>query len=420
VPVRFLINHLTLSSQEKIEGGIMLMAMPSFEPFFCWSCRPRIIYAPGVRRELGFEMQELGGRSVMILTDRGVTQAGVLLRVREAAEQSGLKIAGIFEEILQDARMEIINEAAECYRRAKADSLIAVGGGSVLDTAKAVNILIGHGQEDFRSLALQGGLYEGAKKLPPHIAVPTTAGTGCEITQAMVVLDTREGVKLSVTHPYCNADLAMLDPELTLSLPARVTAQTGMDVLTHAIEGLSSRGAQPISDALGLQAIRMVFCYLPRAVKDPEDLEARGNMLIASSMAGMCFINTMLGAVHALAHALGARWGIPHGLANAILLPWVMSINGEAIPDRFRLMATAMGIPVAGVSDREVTERMVEKIRELKEEIGITETLGQLGVPNQEEKLMELAELASGDGQMGYNPRYLEPAELVDIYRKAM
>ncbi len=186
--------------------------------------------------------------------------------------------------------------------------MVAVGGGSVMDTAKAVNTLIGSGEEDFQPLAEQAGLWEGAQPLPPHIAFPTTAGTGCEVTNAMVVLDTIAQAKLQVTHPYCNSDLAMLDPELTIKLPPKITASTGMDALTHAIEGVTSTAAEPISDALGLHAIRLIFKYLPIAVNDPENIDARGNMLIASTLAGMCFVNTMTGAVHAMAHALGALY----------------------------------------------------------------------------------------------------------------
>ena len=277
-----------------------------FEPFFSWVNRPRIMYSPGVRRELGYEMSQLGGSKVVIFTDEGLIKAGVAEMVAKEVRNSDLQLVGIFDKILQDARINNINAAAEFYRKTGADAMVAVGGGSVMDTAKAVNTLIGSGEEDFQPLAEQAGLWEGAQPLPPHIAFPTTAGTGCEVTNAMVVLDTIAQAKLQVTHPYCNSDLAMLDPELTIKLPPKITASTGMDALTHAIEGVTSTAAEPISDALGLHAIRLIFKYLPIAVNDPENIDARGNMLIASTLAGMCFVNTMTGAVHAMAHALGA------------------------------------------------------------------------------------------------------------------
>lgn len=390
-----------------------------FEPFFNWYNRPRILYAPGVRRELGYEMTQLGGNRPLLFTDKGVVGAGVAEMVLAAARDSNLEVVGVFDGILQDARIDIINEGAAFYRQSGADSVLAVGGGSVMDTVKAVNILIGQGEEDFQPLADQAGLYEGARQLPPHIAFPTTAGTGCEITSAMVVLDTNAKVKLSVTHPFCNADVAMLDPELTVNLPPRITAFTGMDALTHAIEGIVSRGAQPVSDALGLHAIRLIFSSLPRVMQEPTDLEARGKMLIASSMAAMCFINTMVGAVHATAHALGARYGIPHGLANAIMLPAVMTFNLEEIPERYMMIADAMGIDVRGMSPHDAGAQAVEAVIKLKRNIGLTDTLADLGVPEDPEDLVGLVELAASDGQIGYNPRYLEDNDILNLYLNA-
>ncbi|MDP2989344.1 MAG: iron-containing alcohol dehydrogenase, partial [Kiritimatiellota bacterium] len=355
----------------------------------------------------------------LLFTDQGVVKAGVAELVLAAARDANLEVAGVFAGVLQDARIAIINEGAAFYRQTEADSVIAVGGGSVMDTVKAVNILIGQGEEDFQPLADQAGLYEEARQLPPHIAFPTTAGTGCEVTSAMVVLDTNAQAKLSVTHPFCNADVAMLDPELTVNLPARITAATGMDALTHAIEGITSRGAQPISDALGLHAIRLIFTALPRAVKNPTDMDARGNMLIASTIAGMCFINSMCGAVHATAHALGARYGIPHGLANAIMLPPVMAFNLEEIPERYLMIADAMGINVNGMSPREAGARAIEAVIKLKRVIGLTDTLADFGLPEDPEALAGLVELAASDGQIGYNPRYREENDILSLYLNA-
>jgi len=377
------------------------------------------MYAPGVRKELAFELEQFGGSRAVVFTDRGVVDAGVARQVAEQIEKSGILFAGLFDSIEQDARIEIINEAARFYRTNQADCLVAVGGGSVLDTAKAVNILIGHQGDDFQPFADQAGLWEGAVRLPPHIAFPTTAGTGCEVTNALVVLDTQARAKLSVTHPYCNADLAMLDPELTVGLPPKITAFTGMDALTHAIEGVTSTGAQPISDALGLHAIRLIFRYLPVAVQDPTDIAARGNMLIAATLAGMCFCNTMTGACHACAHALGALYGIPHGLANAIMLPVVMEFNLEAASVRYTLVGEASG-SMAGMAQEEAAQYALEAVKALKREIGITETLRDFGVTGDVESLTPLVELAAADGQIGYNPRYPEESDIRDLFFKAL
>jgi len=369
---------------------------------------------------VGFEMLKLGGKKAVIYTDKGLVAAGIAEMVAEKVRKSDLELVGIFDSIIQDARIDIINEGAAFYRKCGADCMIAVGGGSVMDTAKAINIMIGGGNEDFQPLADQAGLWDGAKHLPPHIAFPTTAGTGCEVTCAMVVLDSKAHAKLQVTHPYCNADLAMLDPELTVKLPAKITAFTGMDALTHAIEGMTSTGASPISDALGLHAIRLIFKYLPLAVKNPEDITARGNMLIASSLGGMCFGNTMLGGVHATAHALGALYGIPHGLANAIMLPIVMDYNVTDAAERYMMIADAMGLDVTDKEPEAAAKMAVEAVINLNKEIGLTQTLKDFKVPNDKEKLMPLVELASADGQVSYNPRYLEEDDILNLYLKAI
>jgi len=392
----------------------------TFESLFGWVNRPRILYSPGIRSEVGFEMSQLGGKKAVIYTDKGLVAAGIAEMVAEEVRKSDLELVGIFDSIVQDARIDIINAGAAFYRKCGADCMIVVGGGSVMDTAKAINIMIGGGNEDFQPLADQAGLCDGAKHLPPHIAFPTTAGTGCEVTSAMVVLDTNAHAKLQVTHPYCNADLAMLDPELTVKLPAKITAFTGMDALTHAIEGITSTGAEPIADALGLHAIRLIFKYLPIAVKSPEDITARGHMLIASSLGGMCFGNTMTGGVHATAHALGALHGIPHGLANAIMLPIVMDYNVKDAAERYMMIADAMGIDVTVKKPVEAAKMAVKAVVSLNKEIGLTETLKDFKVPKDREKLMPLVELASADGQISYNPHFLEEDDILKLYMKAI
>ena len=392
----------------------------TFEPLFSWVNRPRIMYSPGLRSEVGYEMAQLGGKRAVIFTDKGLVAAGIAEMVAEEVKKSDIELAGIFDSIIQDARIDIINAGAAFYRKCGADCMIAVGGGSVMDTAKAINIMIGGGYDDFQPLADQAGLWEGAKQLPPHIAFPTTAGTGCEVTNAMVVLDTKIHTKIAVTHPYCNADLAMLDPELTVKLPAKITAFTGMDALTHAIEGTTSTGAEPVSDALGLHAIRLIFKYLPIAVKNPDDITARGHMLIASSLAGMCFGNTMCGAVHATAHSLGALYGIPHGLANAIMLPIVMDYNVKDAAERYMMIADAMGLDITGKKPVEAAKMAVKAVISLKKKIGLTDRLKDFKVPEDPEKLKPLVELAAGDSQISYNPHYLEEEDILKLYMKAI
>lgn len=397
------------------------MKYPDLElsSFFMWSNRPRIMFGPGIRSEIGFEMNALGGKKVVIITDKGIVNAGVAGMVAEEIEKSELELVGIFDSIVQDARIDIINQGAAFYREKGADCMVVVGGGSVMDSAKGINILIGEGTDDFQPLADRAALWDDAKPLPPHIVFPTTAGTASEVTHAIIALDVKARVKLQITHPY-NADIAMLDPELTVKLPPKITAFTGMDALTHAIEGVTSTSVSPIGDALGLHAIRLIFKYLPIAVNEPENITARGHMLIASTLAGMCFGNTMTGAVHATAHALGAHYGIPHGLANGIMLPVVMEFNVEEAADRYMMVADAMGIDVNGMEPIEAARAAVQGVKDLKKAIGLTERLKDLGVPDDREKLMPTVELAGSDSQISYNPRFTEEEDILNLYLKAL
>ncbi len=391
----------------------------SFEPFFTWANRPKILYKAGAREELGFEMEKLGGTKVVIYTDKGLVQAGVVDMVIEAVNESSLELVGVYDKIVQDARLDLINEGTAFYRECGADCMVVVGGGSVMDTAKAINILIGKGIDDFAPLAEQVGLFDDAQPLPPHVAFPTTAGTGAEVTFAMVVLNDIEKVKVACAHPYCNPDLAILDPELTVKLPPKITAFTAMDALTHAIEAVTTVSANPISDGLGLHAIRIITKYLPEVMKSPENVEARGYLLIASAMAGMSFINSFTGGVHATAHALGALYGIPHGLANSIMLPHVMAFNLEENPERFVLIADAMGVNIDGMTSERAAKAAVQAVLDLQKSVGLTETLKDFGVPDDRESLLHLTELAMGDSQVSYNPRYLEEDDVLNLYLKA-
>jgi lactaldehyde reductase len=408
-------------SHHQYNGKEECMKYPdlSFEPFFSWANRPRVMYKAGVREELGFEMEKLGGKKVVLYTDKGLVQAGVAEMVIEAIKASNLKLVGVYDKIVQDARLELINDGAAFYRKCGADCMVVVGGGSVMDTAKAINILIGGGLDDFSPLAEQVGLFEGAKPLPPHIAFPTTAGTGAEVTFAMVVLNDVEKVKVACAHPYCNADIAMLDPELTVKLPPKITAFTAMDAMTHAIEAVTNIGPNPISDGLGLHAIRLITKYLPVAMKDPENIDARGYLLIASTMAGMSFINSFTGGVHATAHSLGALYGIPHGLANNIMLPHLMEYNLEENPGRFVLIADAMGVNVDKLTPEKAARAAVKAVKNLQKAVGLTQTLKDFGIPESREALQPLIDLAMGDSQLPYNLRSLEEDDVYHLYLKA-
>jgi alcohol dehydrogenase class IV len=224
---------------------------------------------------------------------------------------------------------------------------------------------------------------------------------------------------VAVAHPFCNPDIAMLDPELMLKLPPKITAFTAMDAMTHAVESVTCICPNPISDGLGLHAIRLIAKYLPQAMKNPGNVEARGYLLIASTMAGMAFINSFTGGVHATAHSLGALYGIPHGLANSIMLPQLMEFNLEENPARFVMVADAMGINVDKLTTEQAARAAVQAIKDLQKAVGLTQTLKDFGVPDDREALQPLIDLAMGDSQLPYNVRSLEEDDVYNLYLKA-
>jgi alcohol dehydrogenase len=387
---------------------------------FEWRVRTKIVYGLGCRADIGKEFDALGASRIMVITDKGVSGTGIIGKVEESFTDSVAKVAIICDELEQDNNIEIINKLYQVAQESGINGILAVGGGSVMDCAKGVNIMLGEGYDDFREVVTILTFPE-PKSLLPHIAVPTTAGTGAEVTWALETLDPRQKAKLPVQHVSCASDVALLDPEVTLSLPARITAFTGMDALTHAIEGLASTNANPISDGLALYAIRLISYHLPVAVQDGGNLEARSWMLLASNIAGICFINALIGAVHATAHALGGRYRVPHGLANAIMLPHVMQYNLDFAAEKYALVAEAMGEETRGLSARQAGEKAIDAVEKLKKKIGLADTLSDFKVDRATEEEMDvLVDLAMTDGSMISNPRSPEAEEIKELYRKAM
>jgi alcohol dehydrogenase class IV len=387
----------------------------SLPDFFEFQVRPRVLYGPGVVREVGFEAHKIGGARAVIVTDKVLRQTGLVDRVVEGLAGSGVEMVGIFDEVPPNSEVQVVERGAALARQWACDVLIAVGGGSVIDTAKGMNIVLSEGGSILD--------YEGAgllnRPLRPLIAIPTTAGTGSEVTLAAVIKDNARGIKLEFSSPFIPPDVAILDPELTLGLPPGLTASTGMDALTHAIEAYVSPFAEPVSDALGLHAIRMIAANLPLAVRQGDNLEVRGNMLLAASLAGMSFSNALCGIVHAMAHACGGRFSVPHGVANAILLPFGMEFNLEVAAPRLAEVAVALGVDVAGQKmDAESAARAgVAAVRRLGLECGLPSRLGQVGVGR--DGFAQMANDALGDAMMISNPRPATEEEIVALYERA-
>lgn len=331
----------------------------------------------GTRILLPDVIKELGGTRPVLYSDKGLTNAGITQTIIDLFERvPGIQLAGVFDNIEQDAKSSYINEAISFYKERNGDCLISLGGGSVMDTVKGVKWAIHHKVSDI-SLAVMGTIAEGRDSRPfatPHVAIPTTAGTGSEVSPGAVILNERLGVKCNIFNPYISADYAILDPDLTLGLPPKITAFTGMDALTHGIEGYFSNKSNAMTDALALQSIRMVIDNLKTAVHEGENLAARSNMLQASSMAILSFCLAVDAVpVHNLAHSFGAKYNIPHGLANAVLLPNVMTHLPELYLDKIQGLAEALRVDDASSDSKTCLKQCIEKIISLRENINLPE-----------------------------------------------
>jgi len=331
----------------------------------------------------------LGAKRILLLSDRGLEQAGIVEKVASLFELtgrgSGPQIVGKFLDIAQDAESRFINEAARYAREIGADGLLAVGGGSVLDTVKGVKYALHKGLSDIKEAIPGGFLSESFPKAGymniPHIAIPTTAGTGSEVSPIAVIFNEDIQMKTNIIHPFINADIAILDPDLTVGLPPRITAFTGFDALTHAIEALASPTATGITDAYALHAVRLIEKNLPIAVSDGGNLDARMDMLQASLM-GITAFSFALNAIpiHNMAHAYGALFRIPHGLANAVFLPVVMELVPQLYLPRAVDLAEALNVDVQGDAPDAALAKVIEKIRLLQQKTGLPTDFSEFNI----------------------------------------
>ncbi|MGG1254189.1 iron-containing alcohol dehydrogenase [Brevibacillus agri] len=375
---------------------------------------PTIIeFGNGSIKMLADHVKALGGNKVLIVGDPGVVQAGVVDRLTAPLKAADIPYA-IFSEIEADPDISSVEKGTEIAKAEGCDLVVGVGGGSSLDTAKAIGIMLTNPGHIRDYVGINKVLVQGA----PVIAVPTTAGTGSEMTIWSVLSDKKEKIKLSVGSTYNCPTLALCDPELTVTLPPHITAATGMDALTHALESYVNKATQPISEGLSIQSMKMIAKSLRLAVVQGENLQARHDMLLASLIAAMAFNSTRLGLAHALALPLGAHFKIPHGTVNAILLPEVMQFNIIGNVSKFAEIATIFGEKVEHLTMREAAERSVYAIRQLKNDVGITQTLSDYGV--QEQHLDFIVEEAMLSGNVPVNPRKPSLEDLKNICRAAM
>jgi alcohol dehydrogenase len=372
----------------------------------------RVVFGPGSSRDVREEIRALGCSRAVVVTDEGLARGtDVPARIEKALGDS---CAGVFSDVVPDSGVHIVDAGAAFARERGADCIVSVGGGSAMDTAKGIAIVLKEGG----SLRDYEGFQVLRRRATPHVAIPTTAGTGSEVTYVAVIKDHEAHQKLLFGDYNIIPDTALLDPELTVGLPAQLTAATGMDAMSHAVEAIHSQQKQPIADGLALHAIRLIAEFLPRAVADGRDLVARGQMLVASNMAGVAFSNAQVGLVHAMAHTVGARYGIHHGLANSIFMPHVVRFNAGEVAPVYRPIAAALGIATASLSDEACAEGVAARLSDLARGAGLPQTLSSQGVP--EEALPEIAEATLDDASIIYNGRAVLGAdEVLEVYRAA-
>jgi alcohol dehydrogenase class IV len=373
---------------------------------------PEIIFGRGSLRQLGQCSRRLGGDRVLLVTDPGILANGWVDEARGYLKQEGLKTF-IYDDVVTNPRAFQVEQGALAYARHECDVIIAIGGGSPMDTAKGIAILVSNqGRiEDYVGCNLI------TQPLPPLICVPTTAGTGSDVSQFAIIADPGQKIKMTILSRAIMPDISLIDPRLLQTKPSELIASTGMDALTHAIEAFVSSLAWPLTDPHAHHAIKLVFRHLTEAVykKSADPLEG---MAVASMEAGVSFSNAILGAVHALAHPLGGHYDIHHGLANAVLLPVVLRKNLEHAPEKYAMIANCMGIDTRGKTCNEAAEQVPERVEGLIRALDIPTKLSQLGV--KKEDIPGLARDAAEDLCMMTNPQRYGAAEIEAIYKDAM
>ncbi len=389
--------------------------------YYEFYCPVKIIAGHQALDNIPFELSLLGVRRAMVITDAGVRQNGLLEPIETAFALTDMDLAGVFDQVPHDSSLEVVRQIAHEFRVADADAILAVGGGSVIDTAKAVNILVSEGGDD---LSAYVGAHHLPKPLKPLFVIPTTAGTGSEVTMVAVVADSQNAQKMLFASYYLLPTAAILDPRMTQTLPPRLTAMTAMDALTHAIEAYTGLGHNPISDAYACSAIELIAKHLFWVLDNPTEADGRLALAQASTMAGMAFSNSMVALVHSLGHALGAVSHLPHGLCMNVFLPYVLKYNLTHDAERLgRLLLPLAGADVyATTPPSERAKTLVEHIHAMRQEIyirtGLPRTLKETGQVSQEQ-LPHIIEKAMDDGSIIYNHREADRSALLQILQEA-
>ena len=375
---------------------------------------PRVVFGCGSIRQLPQEIHRFHAKNLLLITDPGLVESGIVADVEQRLETEGFSVTR-FQDVEPDPKYQIVESASEQIRSAGAEAVVGIGGGSPLDIAK---VAAAHAAND---IAVRD--FFGIDLIPkpglPLILIPTTAGTGSEVTPIAILSDEDEKLKKGIVSPYLFPDTSLLDPELTLGLPAHVTAATGMDALIHAVEAYTSRNANAFTDPLAERAIRLVYENIRKAYADGDDLDARSNMLEGSLLAGKAFANAGVTAVHAFAYPIGAEFHIPHGMANSIMLVPVMKFNLLGNMDKFARIAALFGEPVARMSTRQAAYKAMDALEALTGDLRIPRHLGEFGVKQKDvpalaEGVMKVTRLLAN------NPRKIQLEDARQIYESVL
>lgn len=389
--------------------------------YYEFFCPVKIVAGSAALEHIPFELATLSASRPLIITDKGVRGAGLIEPVLAAFAESAMDVVDIYDNVPPDSSTHVVKDIARVYREKNCDSIIAIGGGSVIDTSKGVNILVSENGTDLSEFAGVGVL---KRPLKPFFVIPTTAGTGSEVTLVAVISDPDQGVKLPFTSYFLLPNVAILDPRMTLTLPPHITAMTAMDAMTHAIEAYTGMAKNPISDAYATSAIRKIAENLPRVLDKPGDTDARLELAQASTMAGIAFSNSMVGLVHSLGHSLGAMCHLPHGLCMNLFLPFVLEYNlkerGEVIGELLLYLAGAE--VYARTPSHERGAKAVQVIRDMRDELNrrckLPRTLSETGRITQDQ-LPRLAEMALDDGSIIFNPVEVDLEDALAVVNRA-
>lgn len=372
-------------------------------------------FGPGARKELPGVVARFGYKKALVVTDKGLMKFGVAKMVLDVLDNAGVAYE-IFDDVKPNPTVTNVKEGIAACKNAGADFIVAIGGGSAMDTAKGIGIVCNN--PEFSDIVSLEGVADTKKKSLPIIALPTTAGTAAETTINYVIIDEENQKKMVCVDPNDIPAVAIVDAELMYSLPKGLTASTGMDAMTHAIEGYITKAAWEMSDMFEIKAIEMIHKYLPVAVNEPQNPEGRNGMAVAQYIAGMAFSNVGLGVDHGMAHPMSALHDVPHGVACAILLPTVMRFNAPAAKEKYVEIAKACGVYKDGMTVDEAVEAACDEIANLSRIVGIPEHLSELGI--HEEDIPALAEQAINDVCTPGNPREVTKEDIIALYKSIL